>query len=119
VTILVADDMHMVRHPIATYLGRRGHRVIEAEDGDGALAILASEKIDALIIDVAMPMKDGLATLEAAAARGPLPPTLVVTGQTDEKTVARAMALGARGVVRKATMQLKQIAEMVEGIAKG
>jgi CheY-like chemotaxis protein len=57
-TILVVEDEVLVRMSVANYLRDCGYRVIEAGDGDEALAILESDtRIDILFTDVQMPGK--------------------------------------------------------------
>jgi CheY-like chemotaxis protein len=59
-TILVVDDFDDTRLLLRTWLQKRGYRVIEAENGQQAVAEAASGEADLIIMDVEMPELDGL-----------------------------------------------------------
>ncbi len=59
-TILVVDDFDDTRLLLGTWLKRRGFRVIEAENGNQAVAAAQSHQPDFIIMDVEMPELDGL-----------------------------------------------------------
>ena len=63
-TILVADDEKEIRELLRLYLENSGYKVIEAEDGQQALDILRSEKIDLCLLDIMMPKVDGYRVLQ-------------------------------------------------------
>ena len=60
-TILVVDDFDDTRLLLRTWLQRKGFRVVEAEDGNQAIATAESQRPDLIIMDVEMPELDGLA----------------------------------------------------------
>ncbi|MBI2876000.1 MAG: hybrid sensor histidine kinase/response regulator [Candidatus Tectomicrobia bacterium] len=58
-TILIVDDRPINREVLVTLLGYRGHRLLEASDGVGALALVRAERPDLVIADILMPTMDG------------------------------------------------------------
>lgn len=58
-TILIADDRYDNRYLLETLLTGNGFRVISTKNGEEAFEILKSEKIDAIISDILMPVMDG------------------------------------------------------------
>lgn len=60
-TILVVDDFDDTRLLLRTWLERKGFRVVEAENGNRAVAAAESDRPDLIIMDVEMPELDGLA----------------------------------------------------------
>src|SRR5687768_10737876 len=58
-TILVVDDLAANRKVLATLLRSQGHRLLEAGDGDTALAAVRADPPHLVITDVLMPMMDG------------------------------------------------------------
>lgn len=60
-TILVVDDFDDTRLLLRTWLQKKGFRVIEAENGNLAVAAAESSRPDLIIMDVEMPELDGLA----------------------------------------------------------
>jgi two-component system KDP operon response regulator KdpE len=99
-TILVVDDERQIRRLICASLSREGYTVIEAEDGRAALALAASRKPDAALIDLGLPDRDGLELVSAFAAKGDMA-LIVVSARdaTDEKI--SALDLGADDFVTK------------------
>jgi CheY-like chemotaxis protein len=80
-TILVADDNAGVRRVVAMQLGKLGYAVLEAENGDVALRMLASHRVDLLLSDVVMPgALNGLDLARAATARWPGLGVVLISG---------------------------------------
>jgi two-component system cell cycle sensor histidine kinase/response regulator CckA len=72
-TILVVDDVDVVRSMANRILTREGHRVLEAADAAEALSLLAMSqgKVDLVLLDVVLPEKDGVALYADICARSP------------------------------------------------
>jgi CheY-like chemotaxis protein len=60
-TILIVDDFDDTRLLLRTWLQRKGFRVVEAEDGNRAVAAAERNRPDLIIMDMEMPELDGLA----------------------------------------------------------
>ncbi|MCS7253240.1 MAG: response regulator [Armatimonadota bacterium] len=58
--IIIADDEPVVRQVLKQVLQSEGYDVIEAENGEEAVKLVKSEKPDLLILDVRMPVMDGM-----------------------------------------------------------
>src|SRR5882724_1110366 len=67
-TILVVDDVATNRDVVSTLLGYRGHRVLEASEGNEALATARRERPDVIVTDVLMPGMDGYELARALRA---------------------------------------------------
>ena len=66
-TILVCDDDKEIVDAIEIYLIQEGYQVVKAYDGEQALDMLRTKKIDLMVIDVMMPKLDGIrVTFQAA-----------------------------------------------------
>jgi DNA-binding response OmpR family regulator len=59
-TILVADDSDSLRSLLESILSREGYRVVEAEDGTGAMRVFSEEEVDAVLLDVRLGVDDGV-----------------------------------------------------------
>jgi two-component system response regulator MprA len=81
VQILVVDDDRAVRDSLRRSLTFNGYHVALAEDGVQALSAISERQPDALVLDVAMPKLDGLATCRALRASGNDVPVLVLTAR--------------------------------------
>lgn len=58
-TIMIVDDDPHIRELVGYFLGKTGFEVIEASDGEAAMTLLETRKIDCAIIDIMMPRMDG------------------------------------------------------------
>jgi CheY-like chemotaxis protein/MFS family permease len=67
-TIVVVDDSTAIRRIIRRTLTEAGYRVVEAENGSVALEVCHAERPDLVLLDVDMPVMDGLTTLQAMRA---------------------------------------------------
>jgi two-component system NtrC family response regulator len=94
-TILIVDDDTALRQALATALTDLGHRAAKAEDGAAALAWLARNKADAVLLDLRMPGMDGLEVLRRIRERPDAPPVVVLTAVPTSGNTIEAMRLGA------------------------
>ena len=94
-TILVADDEKEIRELLRLYLENSGYKVIEAEDGQQALEVLRSKKIDLCLLDIMMPKRDGLDVLAALRRSGCRTPVLLLTAKTQVEDRIRGLDTGA------------------------
>jgi len=81
--VMIADDNEAMRETLADILAGEGYLVVEAEDGQVALDVLASSPVDVLVLDLAMPRMDGIEVLEKIR---PAPPVVVVYSAFDYYT---------------------------------
>jgi CheY-like chemotaxis protein len=102
--VLVIDDSALIRAAAQISLGRLGGwSVLLAESGAHGLDLAATERPDAVVLDVEMPGLDGPATLERLrrdeATRGI--PVVFLTGKAEHEDRQRLIALGAVAVLSK------------------
>src|SRR5947209_2283421 len=82
--ILIVEDEFLIRLTLAEALADEGFRVVEAESGDEALALLDAEEITLLLTDIQLPgSMDGLALAREARRRWPDIPVIYMTGRPD------------------------------------
>jgi two-component system response regulator MprA len=79
--LLVVDDDRDVRESLHRALGYAGYAVATAANGAEALSAVALAPVDLIILDVLMPMLDGLDTCRALRGRGDATPVLVLTAR--------------------------------------
>ncbi len=120
VRVLLVDDQTLVRQGIRSLLELTQEVEVAAEgaDGDEALRLLDEHEVDVLLLDLRMPGRDGIATLQAMRERGIRVPVLVLTTFDDEELVLRAMLGGARGYLLK-DVTLDQLVGGVRSVASG
>ncbi len=115
-SILLVDDLKAMREQFAYDIRRKtGFEVLAAANGREALDILASEDVDVVILDLEMPLMDGLAMLEIMAKDGPENvPVIVYTAKADYQRCVRAIQLGAYNFFSKAEVTLDQLVRKIE-----
>jgi len=99
--ILVVDDESGIRTSVKAILQDEGYAVIESEDGEEALARVASEKLDAVLLDVWMPGMDGIETLKGIKQQDQDIPVIIMSGHGTIETAVRATKLGAYDFLEK------------------
>lgn len=100
-TVLVVDDKEMMRDSVGSTLQRAGLRVATANDGEGALALIARRRPDALITDLKMPGLGGIDLLEKVKQIDDDLPVIVMTAFGSVETAVKAMKLGAFDYITK------------------
>ena len=96
--ILVVDDEHSLRLMISMILQAEGHEVEEADNGREALALVARDVPDVILLDLMMPEMDGWRFLEELRACGLRSQTriVIISALSDEETIERGRTEGAR-----------------------
>jgi DNA-binding NarL/FixJ family response regulator len=103
ITVLIADDHPVVRQGLRVLLSLEDDIEIVGEVGDGAEAVeLASALVpDVILLDLKLPVLDGLGVLANLRDRGLPARTLVLTSVADQASVTVAMRAGAAGFLYK------------------
>jgi CheY-like chemotaxis protein len=101
--ILVADDSELIRRIVQAVLGRDGISVDTTSNGAEAIERMLREPPDALLLDLLMPLMDGMEVLRRMAAEPALAriPVMVLTSSSLEENVQEALRYGARDFVVK------------------
>ena len=99
-TILVVDDEPAWVGALGAVLGKAGHRIVAAYDGEEALRRFRADEIDAVLLDLAMPGLDGAEVCRQMRAESDVP-ILIVSGERDRTVPAELLDLGADDYVRK------------------
>jgi UDP-3-O-acyl N-acetylglucosamine deacetylase len=100
-TILVVDDEPGIRQSVRGVLADEGYRVLEAEDGRGALRLIESERPRLVILDIWMPEMDGIELLRRIRDSDPVTPVIVISGHGNIETAVTATKLGAFDFIEK------------------
>ena len=116
--ILLVEDNVVSQKLARRTLERRGHRVVDADDGRSALAALRAGSFDVILMDLQMPGMDGLeataAIREGEKRTGEHLRILAMTAHAMKGDRERCLAAGMDGYLAK-PIQLQQFLELVEG----
>ena len=109
--IMVVDDMAIFREPIAASLRCEGYQTVCAAHGAEALQLIQRERPDLILMDVAMPVMDGLTCLQALRADPALQDIAVImlSAMSEREAVVQAVQLGARGYLLKSQFSLADL----------
>ena len=124
VTFLVVEDSPTMRQLLAFTLKRfKGSRIVEAGDGVDALKKLAQETVDMMLVDINMPVMDGLKLLSIVRQNPSYRhiPVIIITTEGAEEDRKRGLALGADAYITKpvhASLLLKTITDLLNKMLK-
>jgi DNA-binding NarL/FixJ family response regulator len=118
--VIVADDQRVVREGLTLMLGLIDgiEPVGAAADGEEALAMVAAERPDVVLMDLRMPRLDGIEATRRLAETHPGIGVVALTTYADDETIVAALQAGARGYLTK-DAGAEQIRGAVERVAAG
>ena len=100
--VLIADDHPFLLEGVAAVLTASGHEVVgTAPDGKAALAEIARLDPEIVVLDVSMPMLDGIGVLDHLRRAGDRRPVILLTAYLSDSQLAEALAIGANGIISK------------------
>lgn len=100
--VLIADDHPFLCEGVKAVLGSVGMEVVASlADGDAALAAIARHQPDVVILDINMPGRDGVSTLQEMRRQGDRRPVVILTANIGDARLLTAMEVGVNAVVCK------------------
>lgn len=112
--VLLVDDEEQFVEVLAQRLEARGFKVDAAFNGDDAIAFVDGHDVDVVVLDVSMPGRDGIETLQELKRLKPLVEVIMLTGHGTVQTAIQGMKLAAYDYLMKPT----DTAELVDKITK-
>lgn len=100
-TILIGEDDSEVRGYLEMAVRCMGYDVILAQDGEEVLTSFSSEPVDAVLLDIIMPRKDGIEALREIRGWNDSLPVIIVSDASSTVNVVQAMKLGATDFLSK------------------
>lgn len=100
-TVLIVDDEPAIRRTLRDLLELQDFSVLEAENGQLGLEVVASQVVDLVLLDVMMPVMDGLTALRALRETAPEVPAVMLTAHATIETAVEATRLGAFDFLQK------------------
>jgi len=99
--ILIADDLKDMRMVLSTLLKREGYNTITADNGSTAVELARKELPDAVIMDIKMPVMDGIEALKQIKKFSQTIPVILMTAYGEVETAVEAVKLGAYDYIVK------------------
>ncbi len=119
IRLVLADDHLVLRQALKALLEQRGVQVV-ADEGDGRAAVEAVQRLnpDVAVLDVAMPVLNGVEAAREINRIAPACPIILLSGLDDTRFVREALKVGVKGFVQKSQGcddLVRAIAEVREG----
>lgn len=120
IRVILVDDQSLVREGLKSLLEAQSdiEVIAEAENGQVALEAIAKDPPDVVLMDVRMPVMDGVAATQAIAEQFPEVKVLILTTFDDEAFVGDAVRAGAKGYLLKDTPS-EELAEAIRMMHRG
>ncbi len=115
--VLVVDDEPNMRWTMGEFLKRAGYEPVQAADFDEAMAALSDGDMDAAVVDIVMPGKNGIDLLKELSGRGSYVPVVMITGEPNSSLVPEIVRAGAYDFIAKPILKetlIKAVARAVE-----
>lgn len=118
--IALADDQALIRHGLKALLETLGgiEVVVEADNGDSLLDALATHEVDAVLADIRMPRRSGVAALKALREKGNFVPVILLTTFDDPQALKEGINAGASGYLLK-DAQPETLKQVLESAVRG
>src|SRR2546422_734553 len=102
IRILLADDHQIIRDGMKAFLERAGYNVnAEAQNGQEAVRLAQSFRPDVAVLDITMPILNGLDAAREIARNAPSTKTILLTMHTESAYVLDGLRAGVKGFVTK------------------
>ncbi|PIY88346.1 MAG: two-component system response regulator [Nitrosopumilales archaeon CG_4_10_14_0_8_um_filter_34_8] len=114
--IMIADDSDAIRLVIKDILSIGDHVVVcEAKDGDETIELFFKHSPDVLLLDLAMPKKDGLTVSNEIIARDPNAKIILITASDDQKIIQKCLNSGVSSYISK-PFDFNQVLKVISDI---
>ena len=119
IVVFVVDDTDQTREALAKLLRREGYHTVCASNGWEAIKALEESEPAVVLLDIEMPVMNGLSALQAIRQdpKWHYLPVLILSGNTDEQSLREARRLGASDYLVKGTTPLKDVVRRVRDYA--
>lgn len=115
--VLVVDDAQFLRVRLTRMLKEHGYDILEAENGDRAIAQYEASAPDAVLLDITMPEKDGLEVLREIRTKHPDARVVMLTALGQQSIVLEAIKAGARDFIVKPFEQERVLSALQKALA--
>lgn len=118
--VLLVDDQKLIRDGIKSLLGLCGKIAVVGECADGSGVVAACQQFtpDVILLDLSMPVMNGVQTLAALKQAAISIPVLILTTFDEHELVLKSISLGARGFLLK-DVSLETLVEAISTLAGG
>lgn len=119
-TVLIVEDESMLNEAYQVILSSEGYNILTAFNGKDALEVLKDKAVDIILLDLRMPVLDGIGFLEAYQPKTlDKPPKIIVFSNFDmQKEIDEAYELGADKYMLKAWASPKELIQLIGNLLR-
>ena len=116
-TVLIVEDSEDARYFMRLELEQLGYRIVEADNGEKAVEVAERERPDIILMDLSLPIMDGIAATEKIRTRDGFEtvPVIAVTAHQETDFRVDAKAAGFNAYVTK-PIDMPWLSELIEGL---
>jgi CheY-like chemotaxis protein len=100
-SILIVDDAAFSRRMLRKYLQADGYEILEATNGQDALALMRQQPPDCVLTDLLMPELDGFGFLQKLSDEGIQVPTIIISADIQDASRQQGLEMGAVAFINK------------------
>ena len=115
-TILIIDDEAYFSESVKTALDPKKYKVLSATGGEEGLKKIEELSPDAVLLDLNMPVLDGMGVLKKLREKKIKVPVLITSNLSSKQTISDGIALGVRGYIIKSDETPQTIADSIEDL---
>ncbi|WP_147533430.1 response regulator transcription factor [Bacillus marasmi] len=115
--IAVVDDEEKIRNMIKAFLVNEGFKVVEAENGEVAVKLVKDQTVDLVILDVMMPIMDGLQALREIRMISKNMPIIMLTAKAEEIDKLLGLEMGADDYITK-PFSMRELAARIRTVLR-
>jgi two-component system, NarL family, response regulator LiaR len=118
--LLIAEDHDLVREGLSYTLERKGafEIVIEAKNGEEAVQLVLTEQMDIVLMDIEMPIMDGILATQQIKEKSPNTKVIILTSHRDGNQVYASLAAGADAYCLK-DIKMERLIQVIEMVYEG
>lgn len=109
--ILICDDERDIRRALTIYLTGEGYGVLQAENGKDAVEIIEREEIHLVLMDIMMPIMDGMSAMTSIRQKSNIP-VILLTAKSEDMDKVAGLTLGADDYITKPFNPIEVIARV-------
>ena len=109
--ILICDDERDIRNALKIYLTSEGYNVLEAENGQEAVACIETQDVHLVLMDIMMPMMDGMSATAKIRETSNVP-VILLTAKSEDVDKILGLTVGADDYITKPFNPLEVIARV-------
>ncbi|MYL35692.1 response regulator [Pontibacillus yanchengensis] len=113
-TVLVVDDQPGIRMLLEEVIKTEGYHILLAQTGQEAIDQVTQHQPDLMLVDLKLPIKDGLTVVRELEEENRIVPTIIMSGLAEDELVGKKFSSNIKGVIAK-PFNIQDVRELIIG----